>query len=354
MASRFDLMGQDGGLAFGFSTGISRTGLALGSAYTYDSAGAAIGAKFVAPTTGNLTDVYFFVTASLGTPGVTTVELRNIIVGTATIPGTTLHATQTITPGTTAVRWICAHFTTPYSVTKGVLYWIVIGDAGWTTGNTTTIAYKGGPAMGSVGQKMMNYTTADGFHTAGTAVGSILPLVLKFADGTIFGNPYTTTYQYASSTLERGFKINGLTENIIISGVYPSKDTNKISGLKIYKGTAIPGSTPELTVVFGTGGTEGIFAYFTPFTLIKNTVYRIVFTFSAADTYPLFLQIENYIASTDLLACGFGGGTWGATIDNNAGGWSDSMDMLPRCQLAIQDQVSITGGAVSISPIGGL
>ena len=119
----------------------TKTGFALGSAYTYASAGAALGFRFTAPVSGNLTDVWFFVTAILGTPGVTTVELRNWNTTTAAKPGTTLHTSTTITPGATANKWIDAHFSggSLYSVVQGTPYWIVLGDAVWSSGKTTTV-----------------------------------------------------------------------------------------------------------------------------------------------------------------------------------------------------------------------
>jgi hypothetical protein len=355
MSNRFDLLG---GCQFYFGQGNAaqtKAGLALGSAYTYATAGAAIGVMFVAPTSGNLTDVWFFVTTTTGAgnpPGVTTVELRNYNSTNKNRPGTTQHAVQTITPGVTDNKWINAHFTTPYSVTKGITYWIVIADAGWTSGHTATVDYKAGIGTSrQMYQLFQSVTTADGFAADPTKANLSPAMVLKFADGTIYGNPFTTNAGDTSNTLERGIKIVSLTEDLTICGVIFT-GSSSISGLKIYSGATAPLGTTDVTITFGAG--EGYFgaAFFAPFTLRKNKVYRIVFTYNGSTTYPQYYQIEDYATTTDVTNCGFAGGKMYRTLDNNDGTWADQIDMFPQMALIIQYQsvqpgALIDGGAIA-------
>jgi hypothetical protein len=324
----------------------SKTGFALGSAYTYNSAGAAYGFRWVAPVSGNLTDVWFFVTATAGTPGVVTCELRNFNTVTTGKPGASLLASQTITPGTTANKWINVHFASPYSVVIGTPYWLVFGDAGWTTGNTTTIddisIWGRNYPLAVIAQ---GWTTTDGYATVQTNVPNTPAMVLKFADGTLFGNPFTTAAGYTSNTRERGMKILGLTEDLYISGVSLGGPSSNISGLKIYQGTTAPGGTTVLTVSFPTGAGAHGASYFAPFKLLKNTLYRVVLTYGSSSNNPTYWQIEDFATTTDVTNAALGQGTIFETIDNGSGGWTDNIDRLPQMALIFSDQ-SVQPGAL--------
>lgn len=340
MVNDFSVLSGNGP-QIGLQQSATKTGLALGSAYTYGSAGAAVGFRFVAPTSGNLNSIYFFVTAILGTPGVTTVELRNCISGTTSKPGTTLHATQTVSPGTAANKWIKCTFDTPYSVTLGVEYWIVLGDAGWTTGKTASVLYISGALM-VVNRTLTPYTTANGFSSAGALSSNAGGIVFVFADGTITGAPYTANTAYANNNRERGLKIIGLTENLKINGVFFIASASDLTTLKIYKGTTAPGGTTELTVTLASGAKDVGAILFSPFTLLRNTIYRIVLSAGASNTTtPKYFEIEDYATGgTDLINCGLGGGTITGTQDDGAGGWTDSPGQLCCMALQIVDQVA--------------
>jgi hypothetical protein len=348
MANEFSRLG---GLPWtvGATALYTKAGLLLGSAYAYASAGAAVGYRFCAPVSGNLTDVWFFVTAILGTPGVVTCELRNFNTTTATKPGTTLHAVQTITPGTTANKWINAHFDTPYSVVQGTHYWVVLGDAGWSFGKTTSVSSVGPiPTLTGLISFFRSYTTADGFTTAGSSTSSVPSAVLKFADGTLLGCPYTVETNDTSNALERGYYIAGLTEGRTLCGISTTTYSTHIIGLKVYQGTTAPGGTTVGSVTFVpvTMGNVGM-AYFAPINLVKNTVYRVVLTFDASTTTPHYCQIEDYTTSTDITNCGWGGGAIYRTIDNNAGGWTDTNDGVPNWTMLFKDQIVQPGQLIN-------
>jgi hypothetical protein len=316
----------------------TKTGLALGSVYVYATSGAALGIRWNAPVTGNLTDVWFFVTAILGTPGVTTCEVRGWNAAAGGKPGTVALATQTVSPGGTANKWINVHFASPYSVTIGNIYWIVLGDAGWTTGNTVTVDDISTIRNAGFAQLMIGYTTGDGFTTNGVSTSAEPAMILKFADGSFLGNPFTTVGAYTSNTLERGIKIVGLTEDVVIDGFCLQNGHANISGIKIYKGATAPGGATEVTITLATGTNAVGMGFFAPFTLVKGTVYRVVLTFSGAATVPSFFQIEDFATTTDVTNSAFGGGTIYETIDNGAGGWTDNIDKIPQMALLIKDQ----------------
>lgn len=322
-------------LAYGPFNVATKAGLALSSAYLAGVSGAAVGMRFIAPTTGNLTDVYLFITAITGVPGNLTVELHPQTSATQPNTGTT-HATQTVAPGVTANKWIRCTFGTPFSVTQGVAYWITPGDAAGGGVNFATVGYQGGIAS-SVQRQMSGFTSADGFATAGTLQNSTPPMVLKFSDGTLFGNPFTTNAAYANNQRERGLKIVSLTENLVINGATWSNPSSNQSGLKIYSGATAPGGTPDLTVTFGNGAASIGSTQFPAFTLKKSTIYRIVLTFSANNTGPNYVQIEDFSGNTDITNCAFAGGQMYGTQDDGAGGWTDSIDQFPRMEVITQD-----------------
>jgi hypothetical protein len=322
--------------------GATRTGLALGSVYSYGVSGASISQRFIAPTSGNLNDVYFFVSAITGTPGNITIELRNWNAASTSKPGTTLHASQTVSPGLTANKWIKCTFATPFSVVKGSAYHIVIGDAGWTTGNTATVLYI---CPNGNGQEMqthgMGYTSTDGFATAGTSANNRCPMVLKFADGTLYGTVVTLQVSSANNTRERGIKITGLTDDIIISGVSSSL-TPSYAGFRIYDGNTAPGGTPLYQAEFSAEGLPSGGFWFEPFTLRKNNVYRAVF-YMSTNTTSIYWQIEDVATGgSDFTSLTPGNGSMYYTIDNGAGGWTDSTDCTMPLGLAVQD-LSPTG-----------
>lgn len=341
MTNRYDLL-AGGQLLLGQGFPSTKTGFALNSAYVYNSAGACLTYRFVAPVSGYLTTIYFFVTAITGTPGVTTVELRNLF--SSTKPGSTVHATQTVSPGTVANKWITCTFSSPYSVVQGTPYFICFADAGWTTGNTVTIIdISGFGRLPATINTLASYTSSDGFATS-TNVNQVPACVLKFADGTIFGNPFTSGgTAYTSNTRERGIKITGLEEDVILTGAVWQNTSGNISGLKIYRGeSTAPGGTADLTLSFvaGVGGSGEV--KFAPFTLLKNTVYRVVLTFSAGATSPQYVSIEDYATiGADLLNAGIASGGVIGTIDSGSGAWTEAGDTFPAMALILSRFPSI-------------
>lgn len=328
------------GPQLGFTSTTTASGVALDSAYVYAASGKAIGVRFVSPTTSNLTKVYAFVSATAGTPGVLTCQHRNV--ANYWKPGTSLLATTTATP--VSGEWITFTFGAPAGCTCGVTYWVVIGDAGWTSGNTSNVLTV--PSMSAPADnfyRLMHYvSTTDGFTTNGNAGDNGVPVILAFADGTVMGIPFTTWSADASSTQERGIKVT-FDEQVVIGAVYAGP-FNSISGLKIYSGTTAPGGTPDATITFDATAVTAQTTLFAPFTCAKSTVYRFVFTYGGASVAPGYFQIQGTTPPADVLATGFWGGAAIHTQDNGAGGWTDSTSKFPKMVLRLKNQVAISGG----------
>lgn len=344
------------GILLGHYFASSRAGLALDSNYTYNSAGDAVGFDFVAPLTEHLSTVYFYVTAANGTPGNLTVELRSY--AGSRLPGATLHASQTVSPGTTANKWIACTFGTPYECAAGVHYMLVIGDAAGTGTNYATVAYSGGVSVQSEPTIYIggtpSYSTA-GYSAAGSA-GNGMPLVIKFADGTIMGHPYDTSGTDTSNALMRGLHIEGLTEQLTVRGVAWNGVATGITGLKIFKGTAGPDDAADFTWTFDASDSlrpTDSAAYFTPYTFAKDTIYNVVFTYGSSQDTPGYYQNTDGAAQADTIACGFGGGTMYRCIDaSSSNAWALDTSKFPRMALIVQDQVAITaGGGVPMSRV---
>ena len=313
----------------------TRTTFVLDTAYTYGSAGKAVGFRFIAPVTANLTDIYFFSTAIAGTPGNLLAEVRNYGAST-TVPGT-LITSESIAPAGAASKWLRATLSTPAALTQGTGYWISIGDAAGSGTNKSTLLSRGGTISSSASYNFLNaLTTTNGWST-GTSTTTVGTLVLKFSDGTLMGAPYTTTAAYASSALERGFYLNNLNERITVSGVTWANTSANFNAFKIYDAATAPGGTALLSVAIPASAAAIGALFFDPYTLAGNTAYRIVLGFGAAETGPNYANIEDAGTFADLLLAGALAGNAYACIDDGAGGWTDTTSDFPLMALFLED-----------------
>lgn len=309
--------------------------IALDSNYVHGTGGDAVEVFFVAPETGNLTTVYFYITAVTGTPGNLTVELRN---NSSSKPGATLHASQSVSGDSTG--WVTCTFDTPYSVTCGTKYWICIGDADGSASHYASVLWKSGYYDSLDNYRMFcGYNTTDGNANV-TSGYQTIPFVLKFAGGTIVGVPYTVGANDTSDTKTRGMKITGLTEDLQIIGVILNCNTVNVSGVKIYSGSAAPGDSADYTF---TGDLSNYGMWFSNIvTLKKNTVYRVAFTHSGANSAPGYYQIEG-TPPDDVKAASVGGsGNFIHTISDGGtpAAWVDTDTKFPRMGLIVYDQVN--------------
>lgn len=306
----------------------------LDSAFTFNSAGDALAIRFVAPKTETLTDIYVFMDGINGTPATMTVQLRNY--SSNTLPGGTLHASTTASFPASGSKWVKATFGTPYTLQAGTVYFLVIADAAGSAGTYASPCYRG--AMNSNDRLYYlaeGVSTTNGFFSAGTALACVPPFMLKFGDGTYYGMPFTDNVNYTSNTRERGFLITPGCD-LWLNGVVFTQ-ASQISGFKVYDADEAPGGTALATMTFGAGSGASGAALWTPQLLPRGYPRRCVFTFGSNSTAPVYFVIEDFASFPELANVVFGDGAIQGTIDNGAGGWTDTPDQLPRASLLLSD-----------------
>lgn len=325
-----------------YATG-SRTGLQLDSAYTYNSTGDAVGFRFIAQRSAQITDVYVYYSAKTGSPGNQLCELRDFNTGATSTPGTTLHASQSVA-APAANKWLRFTFSSPYTVTKNTLYWLVFADtAGGGLANMTLLyrSVMAGTSNSFAG--LTAYTTANGF--VGSSATSIDPcIVIRYSDGTLHGNPYTQSNSDTSNTRERGWYFpNGFDCDVTLFGIEGAINGN-VSALRIYAGATAPGGSTLASESAGQATYANYLWLSPPYTLAKSTPYRIVQAYAGASTSPGYWEIEDDGTSADLISAGVGSGEIYHTIDNGAGGWTDNNDRVPKFRLLLSRAAGTAGG----------
>ena len=339
-------------LTFGFCSAMvtARTTTALNSAYSYNSAGAAVCMHFCAPESGNLTDVYVFCSALAGTASniVIGVELRN----RTAVPGTTLHASQTASATTTANKWTRITFSSPYSVTKGQHYSLVVYNASSSPTVDYPTVVSGAATLRDDATLLMARTTTNGW-TEATSLTTAPPFVAKIGSR-VFGFPYTSALtNSASSTNERGLKlVTPFSSPVTMVGLrYESQGNLAATGLKFLLNATAPGSTPgtgEAAVAFPSGMVNFDGILFSDFQLAASTTYRIVFApYVASNTRPRYVEIGDYSAFADVQAAAYVAGNAYYT-EQSGSSWVDYPERFPVMQLLFSTVDS--GGASVASP----
>lgn len=345
MATTFTSIRQPANLplSIGAYTTNSASSQALSSAYTYGSAGAALGVRFLATEDTNLSIVYAYFSAINGDPGTIVLQVRDSL--NTLKPGSTLLTSESFTP---TVGWNTITLSSPPSLTKGDLYFLVFGDPNGDGTNNATILFIGGIKPTELYSAFAPITTSNGFSTNGTLQTNNWTGVLKFGNGDLLGDPFTGVSNYTSNTLERGLYIAGFDTNIGLKGiVIDSADASKIESVKIYKVSS--GATLVTQALTSEEQRVGVILF--DYLFLANTGYRIVFSFTSAATDPERYEIEG-TPPTDVLNSGFFDGTLYSTISNGSGGWTNSQSLFPQMNLliglvtsfAVTDDSIISGG----------
>lgn len=314
--------------------GASAASQALSNAYTRSSAGNCVLVRFIAPPgVTRLTDLYVFTSLLTGSAGLVADLCDYTDPDTL---GSLIESVAWTCNGTN--KWNRASFSTN-TLTPGTAYWLVLGDPDGAGGNFATLLYKGGVGE-TVNQSaiLLSFTSTNGGATV-TSRNSA-PVVLKFDDGTILGMPFTTSASDSNNSRERGVRLR-LTERLKLAGVgFNGGGIATVNGLKIYADGTAPGGTALATFSAGAAvNTIGSILLSTLYQLEALTWYRIVLTYSGNSTLPGYLQIQDAASYADVPLAGFLGGDAYHTIDNGAGGWTDSTDKWPRLWLIPGEQV---------------
>lgn len=138
---------------------------------------------------------------------------------------------------------------TGVSLSGGLTYWTVLNNNTSTpiTNNATYLnrGYNGNSASA----RFLSYITTNGFLTSPTvgAAGTDFPIVIKFNDGSVFGNPYVQLASHANDANDRGnrYRFNAYTVvNGLFFGMQPGANC---TGIKIYQGVnELVSITPDL------------------------------------------------------------------------------------------------------------
>lgn len=295
-----------------FDTGTT-TGLALDSAFTYESSGDAVFLRFISPvsqTSGDLT-VHAWVISVTGSPTDVRAAVYNGA-GAADDPdrpqagGSALATSGATDLSGEAGSW--ATFTiTGLSLTAGATYYILFDNRTATpASNYPVIAYMGTLAIvggGTYryancfrgGYTINGFTADPGGVSTGMGVG-----VIKFNDGTLLGQPYSGTGStHANNTNDRGIRIQ-FTEDIIVSGVMFGWTSAAISGIKINKtdGTNI---VTQAADNYQKSRAQSV--RFSPVTLLGGVNYDIVITYSANSTTGPIITMGEASPPTDVQNC---------------------------------------------------
>jgi hypothetical protein len=349
-------------LGIGSSNGGTRTTTTLNSAMVFGVSGAAIEWQFIAPTTTTLTDFYFFTTASTGTAGNVTVEVRAATgPGSTHLPTSSVLATTTVAWQGTANKWNHAQFASPPSLTAGTTYHVVISNAAGTPASNFPTILQGSASENTLVSRSYFEAslTVSGFSTAGNTNSVDMTCgVLKFADGTIVGDPYTEALAATDITVAQGIKLDSLPVGLKVHGISLDKLTNATAvSLDIYEGNGAPGSAllvPEISIPLPGNSTATTYTLMFPeVTLKANTIYRFVLKPVAEFFRPSFTKILDYSTFADVQAAAAYGGKVYNTFDNGAGGWTDQPDFLPCFMLHVSDIVSGSAGTGGGGILGG-
>lgn len=256
----------------------SSTAVNLNSAYTYRSAGASAGYRFVSPADDYLTDVYVLATGKTGSPGNLTFEMRNQ--NNSTTPGSTLYVNSTTIAPVAAFNWLRWTLSTPQAVSRNTVYWICVGDPAGAAGAFQAMAVRAGPT-GTAACATQGFSTTNGW-TTGTisSATTSAQIVLKFASGRVMGNAIMGIGALGSATIQRGFKISGIMAPLAVDGMVSYGGWGSNDTARIFAGNTPPTGTPLLNEPagssIGTASTPMTVFFKQPFILRPGYTYRAV------------------------------------------------------------------------------
>jgi hypothetical protein len=345
------------------ASSLTSNGIALDSAYTYNSAGDSVGNRVILTEAKTLSSVYFYIVSFTGTAANVNdidLELRNDG-GTAVAPkpGATLHANVTVDPAS-GTGWKSGALS--FAMSAATYYWILVADP---DGGATDFATVGrfftsvGSAVSATGslmsgaQRMMNAITTTGWNIVTQHDGLMGRMVLVFTDGTAFGNPFSTRANPASSSDDRGLYIDGTQAKVKVWGIATLDGAlpASVTSFHVYEGSATAPNAPTATgtVALTDVGSSSVRGYMLPslYTVNKETPHRFTFGFSSNNTSIARLQIGTG-ADANLKKAMRGGGGWYWTQGSGTT-WTDTDSEQPSMYIFAED--FFDQGGVSMSRV---
>lgn len=335
-------------LALGYTAATIAGTLALDSVYTYGSAGDGVAFRFVSPVTDTLAKVKFYVSARTGSPGNLSVVVRNS--ASATIPGTSVLASQTVAEPGAAGRWVECVFSSPPSLVKGTLYFVTVFDAAGTGVNHSTVQHGsvcGGDTFRSASTLNSNVQSTNGF-TSGNA-GNGACWCATFTGGTKIGNPYTTSTSLANTSFMKGLYVPRLPFAGELCGISASTMAS-VTKLRVYEGAyegqVIPAS-PTFERDIETFAANAGACLFETIPLKSNRPYLFAFVYSGSVVPFTVAEIGDYERFSDMPDFRFMEGA--KYMFDASGEWDVTENQLPRIALFF----SSVGGTGDNAPIAG-
>jgi hypothetical protein len=289
----------------------------LNSAFTFGTTGAYCGMQFTAPVGATYFDIWVYNNGAVtGSPTNIAAELRANDTTTATKPlaaGSVLGTpgSDTSFSGLASAQWVqLSRYT--YTVVQNTCYFLYfINKTGTPASNYPSICYRGiMPAnfMGLVSQSCRNVRGTDGFAGVPTAALGMPCFVLKFSDGSYFGNPYPeSAAAYTNNTDWRGNRYT-FDRDTLVSGVMAllGTVTNWNAGTwAVYQGATLKASGTISLAQQNT--TTQLIIHFAPMIFYAGIAYDVIFQPASATTDNPAKSMGQGSIPADVTAAGFQG-----------------------------------------------
>jgi len=288
-----------------YITSGGRTGLPLNTAFTYASAGAALGIRYQVRSLAPIDEIYVLVDTAIGTLGNIMIgcDIRNEHTTSATQPGTTIRASATDAAFGIAAgpKWVRLVFPTPYTPYGiGETLWFVLRNASAAPTvdyPNMLVAFNAGPAYFTHVANQGFFSTVNGYTTAGTNQTRVPHVVRQ--GGKSYGSAVSilNAAVLASSTSAKGFQITPPVD-IEVCGWQTAIANGNMSSIRIYDSATPPIGTPLHTFPLGTDLNESrdelIGAkFFPPIILYAGVSYNVVVLWGATGAIG-GASIEDY------------------------------------------------------------
>jgi hypothetical protein len=196
-------------LFLGGTGSVSTTNLDIDSNFSFGVSGDAFLVRFntpVAQTSGNLT-VYAYLVTKTGSPTSVTCAIYAGSSGAddAQRPNSTVVATVTNDLSAASNATWQTFSLTGVTLTQGATYWVIITNGTGTPGSNFP-QFRVRSLNLWTSNRMPGYITADGVATDPSLQGAAAdgPIVIKFDDNSLMGNPYVVTTAHANNQNDRG------------------------------------------------------------------------------------------------------------------------------------------------------
>lgn len=282
----------------------------LDANFVFETSGDVWWVRFSAPVgqSAATITVYVYVTGVTGTPDFQ-LEVRSGYSGTGDVDrpatgGSNLATSpSTLTLGAGDIQtWVA--LTATVSLTEGNGYYVIVKNTHNTpASNHATFALRSLlDTYASTGLYPVTGYSLDGFATDPTTSPNSGVVVVKFADGTLLGNPYVSSSNHANNANDRGNRIT-LNADVVVSGIVRGTSSAALSASTIY-------TTAGVSVVSAAGdafakqGSAGSYR-FAPTKLSGGTTYDFVHKFASSTTACTVLSMGEVEADVpaDVLAC---------------------------------------------------